>query len=404
MSDNIRLYTTTHSFISYMLNLREASYKLWMLLGASESKCSHLAGIPLRPEKQAELNQISLRRGVRATTAIEGNTLSAEDVEKVYRGEAVAVPLSKQYQAQEVKNVLDVYNGIIKQIETGHGCEISLEVIKGDNALILRDIEHESHVIPGEIRTYPVLVGNSYKGAPAEDCEYLLVRLIEWLRADWGLGAEHPLAEGILKAVLSHLYLTWIHPFGNGNGRCARVLEFRMLMRAGVPLTAAHLLTTYYNDTRDMYYRKLGVSSLKKDGELDFLEYAVRGFVDALDSQIRSILYEQLNVTWENYVHKNCFGGKLTSALRRRRDLLLEISDFPRTATLQDLRYRLSDNILKQYQGSTRMLMRDINYLEDRGLIHRTAEGYTAAKEVVRAFLPLSTTGKAMDTYYSEAD
>lgn len=387
MNDNPRKYISTHGFINYRLNLREVSYKLWMLLGAAESKCKHLAGIPLRPEKQKELNQISLKKGIRATTAIEGNTLSEEDVDRIYRGEADQMPLSRRYQAQEVENVLEVYNGIASSIEAGEGCEVSLEELKADNAQILSGSIREEYVRPGELRTYAVTVGN-YKGAPAEDCEYLLKRLFEWLREDWGLMKEHPLVEGILKAVVSHLYVVWIHPFGDGNGRSARVLEFRMLMKAGVPLTAAHLLTSYYNDTRDMYYERLRASSRERNGELEFIQYALQGFVDALDSQISSILEEQLEVTWENYVHES-FGGKLTSALRRRRDLLLGISEFSGAVQMKELRHRLPAEVLRQYQGSSRMLVRDINYLEGRGLLRETSGGYEAAKEIVKAFLPL---------------
>ncbi len=390
MHDN-RLYLATHSFISYTLNLREVSYKLWMLLGAAESKCKHLAGIPLRPEKQQELNQISLRKGIRATTAIEGNTLTEEDVEKIYHRGAEKFPLSRRYQAQEIENVLKVYNGIIHQIDVGEGCEVSLEAVKADNAQILEDIQHESHIIPGEIRTYPVTVGNAYKGAPAEDCEYLLNKLLKWLNSDWGF-AEHRLVEGILKAVVAHIYYVWIHPFGDGNGRGARVLEFRMLMRAGVPLTAAHLLTSYYNDTKDLYADILRASSIERNAELGFLQYAVQGFVDALDSQIESILEEQLNVTWVNYVHTVHFGGKLTPALRRRRDLLLAVSRFSRGIGQKELRYRLPDEVLRQYQGGMRVLARDMNYLESEGLIRRTADRYEAAKDKVKAFLPLRTT------------
>ena len=388
---NSRMYLTAHSFIIYTLNLHEVSYKLCMLLGAAESKCKHLAGIPLRPEKQKELNQISLKKGIRATTAIEGNTLSEDDVEQIYRSGAESIPLSRRYQAQEVENVLNVYNGIIHQIEIGQDCKVSLEVLGTDNAEILKNIKIDSHIIPGEIRTYPVTVGNSYKGAPAEDCEYLLNKLLEWLNEDWGLMNEHPLVEGILKAVVSHLYFVWIHPFGDGNGRGARVLEFRMLMRAGVPLTAAHLLTSYYNDTRDLYYETLKVSSRERNGELEFIQYAVQGFVDALDKQIASILEEQLNVTWINYIHTVHFGGKLTPALRRRRDLLLGISAFDRAMSREELRYRLPDDVLKQYQGNAKTLTLDMNYLERQGLILKTSEGYIAAKDLMRAFLPLRT-------------
>ena len=162
-----------------------------------------------------------------------------------------------------------------------------------------------------------------------------------------------------------------------------------MLMKAGVPLTAAHLLTSYYNDTREMYYEKLKESSRKFNGELVFIEYAVQGFTDALDMEIGSVLEEQLRITWSNYVHEVCFGGKLTPALKRRRDLLLGISEFPRGISHSELRYRLPEQVLKQYKERSRMLMRDMNYLEKRGLIRRTGEGYEASKDVVRGYLPL---------------
>ena len=86
MSDNDRYYLTSHPWISFGLDLKNAPFTLWLLLGAAESKCKHLAGIPLRPEKQEELNRVSLEKGVHATTAIEGNTLSEDDVVKISKG------------------------------------------------------------------------------------------------------------------------------------------------------------------------------------------------------------------------------------------------------------------------------------------------------------------------------
>ena len=123
-------------------------------------------------------------------------------------------------------------------------------------------------------------------GAPAEDCAYLVRKLFQWLDEDWGLKEEHPLVEGILKAIMAHLYVAWIHPFGDGNGSSARLLEFRLLMNAGVPLNAAHLLTSYYNKTRSLYYDTLEATSRtiqKKEGNpIAFVLYALQGFVDAV--------------------------------------------------------------------------------------------------------------------------
>ena len=63
--------------------------------------------------------------------------------------------------------------------------------------------------------------------------------MCEWLNgsAFSGDGAMRiPVA--IIKASLAHLYLAWIHPFGDGNGRTARLCEFLVLVTSGVPTSA----------------------------------------------------------------------------------------------------------------------------------------------------------------------
>lgn len=123
------------------------------------------------------------------------------------------MPRSKSYQVREVKNMLDVYNGVANEINSKHTCEVSVRQMKADNAVIMSGLELQTGECPGEIRTYPVGVAD-YIGAPAEDCEYLLDRLSDWFSSDWGLGSEYSLAEGILKAITAHIYMVWIHPFG----------------------------------------------------------------------------------------------------------------------------------------------------------------------------------------------
>jgi Fic family protein len=118
------------------------------------------------------------------------------------------------------------------------------------------------------------VVGNVYRGAPAEDCEHLLERLCEWLN-----GQDFTPREGmdaiyaILKAVVAHLYLAWTHPFGDGNGRTARLIEFHILLSAGVPSPAAHLFSNHYNLTRAEYYRQLDRASKSGDDLIPFLSH-----------------------------------------------------------------------------------------------------------------------------------
>jgi len=386
-----RAYQTSHPWINFKLDLGgNTSYLLWLLLGAVESKCKHLAGIPLRPEKQQEINIISLRKGVHATTAIEGNSFSEDEVQRVIDNSQAGFSKSQEYQRKEVENVVKAYNNIVQEVDENGTCSADFCELMRDNLTIMDGLDLKQEVIPGRIRTHSVVVGK-YRGAPAEDCEYLLDRFFKWIEEDWGMGNEHRVIEGILKAVIAHLYIAWIHPFGDGNGRSARMLEFRLLMSASVPLNAAHLLTSHYNDTRDEYYSALAAASRGPNGNAaQFLHYALQGFKDALDKQIDVILAEQLNVTWKNYIHESAFKGPLTKAQTRERNLLLELSTFDGFIPLNELRRRLPGDVLAMYDGKTgRAFNRDINDLERRGLIIKKERSVSAAKQKMKAFLPI---------------
>jgi cell filamentation protein, protein adenylyltransferase len=71
--------------------------------------------------------------------------------------------------------------------------------------------------------------------------------------------------------VEDHIYIAWIHPFGDGNGRRTRMIELLLLAQSGVPWPAAHLLSNHYNKTRDRCYSGLANSSKVKDGVIEFV-------------------------------------------------------------------------------------------------------------------------------------
>ena len=82
----MRTYERTHPWIRFSLDLRSAPWSLWVVLGECQSKCEEMAGVPLRPDTAEGLHQLFLARGALATTAIEGNTLSEEEVLAHLRG------------------------------------------------------------------------------------------------------------------------------------------------------------------------------------------------------------------------------------------------------------------------------------------------------------------------------
>ncbi len=94
-------------------------------------------------------------------------------------------------------------------------------------------------------------------------------------------------AQTMVKAILSHLYLAWIHPSGDGNGRTAPLVEFVILAQCGmVPMPAGHLFSNHYSLTRDRYYRELTTASKSRGKFSGFLGYAVQGFVDGIREAI----------------------------------------------------------------------------------------------------------------------
>ncbi len=386
----MRTYEKTHPWITFRADLRDADAPLWLDLGEIASKCEHLAGAGLRPEVAKELHEIFLAKGAAATTAIEGNTLSEAQVLQLVRGE-LKLPPSQAYLRQEVDNIIRACNDIASVI-TGpeETPRLSAELICGYNRRVLEGMERGEDVVPGGVRNHQVVVGSIYRGAPPEDCAFLLERMCEWLNGpDFTPPAEpFRMPFAIVKAVLAHLYLAWIHPFGDGNGRTARLLEFHILLAARLPLPAAHLLSDHYNRTRAEYYRQLDAAS-KSGGEvLPFIRYACAGLADGLRRQIEAVRQQQWLVAWENYVHEVFRHHKASETNKRQRDLVLALgtrSDFVDVSSIPDL----SPQVARAYARLTpKAMQRDLNEIAKTGLIDRQHGKVRARREIILAFLP----------------
>ena len=380
-----KTYQETHPWITFQLDLRRISYDLWIQLGSAQAKCDQVAGVPLLPEVAAQLHEFFLARGALATTAIEGNTLSEDEALQVLRG-TLALPPSKEYLGQEVANVIEACNVISETVFIGEGKHLTAADIRDYNRLVLRDLPFADEVKPGETRQHDVRVGG-YVGAPCQDCDYLLDRLCDWLASDFPADSERRIAFGILKSIIAHLYIAWIHPFADGNGRTARLVEFQMLLASGVPSTSSHLLSNFYNQTRSEYYRQLARASQSGGDVLPFIRYAVQGFVDGLDEQIQMIETQQLHVHWINYVHEQ-FRNRTGSADIRRRRLVLDLTARDEAVPISELRH-VSPRIAEAYAGKTeKTVQRDVNQLIEMGLVIREGRGVRIRDERMSAFLP----------------
>src|ERR1700722_3011 len=385
----MRRYEGSHSWINFQAtDINEVRPRHWMLLGEARSKCEHLAGAPLKPDVGKKLFEVPLVKGALATTAIEGNTLTEDQVRGIFEGSYKAPP-SRQYQEQEVRNVLDALQSLHGRIVAGEVIQITPELICEFNGQVLKGTNYRDGVVPGVIRTESAVVGG-YRAAPAQDCAYLLERLTDWLNSPIfeSETPEFQFALTLAKAVYAHLYIAWIHPFGDGNGRTARLLEFLILARCGlVPVPAAQLLSNHYNLTRDRYYRELALSSKAGQSTLAFLSYAIEGFIDGIRETIEMARANQISVAWINYVHERFASQPNTKAAARQCALVLAM---PTNAPVpRDDLEGLTPKIAKLYAAAgPRTLSRDLNTVTGLGLIRRTRHDYRVNSEIVQAFLP----------------
>jgi Fic family protein len=300
----------------------------------------------------------------------------------------LGLPPSRQYLAREISNILAGCNWIRELIPDLAAGQVALDptLVKKLNGMVLEGLTLEENAAPGEVRKHEKLVFR-YRPAPAEDCEFLLDRLCDWInRKTFSPPAGMTIVYALIKAVVTHLYLAWIHPFGDGNGRTARLLEHLVLLQAGVPAPAAQLLSRHYHLTRSEYFRQLDQAS-RSGGEVEpFLVYAVQGFRDGLCALRDEIRERQAEALWQAHVHETFRGQGGPGALRQLR-LALELAAAGRPVPPAELP-ALSPQLAQTYAGkSAKTLARDAQALIALGLAEKTAAGFRARREIVSAFL-----------------
>jgi Fic family protein len=379
-----RTFEGTHPWLTFGLDLTRFDHRMWMMLGEAASKCEHVAGVPLAPDVAEKMHQVYLAKGAAATTAIEGNTLSEKEAEAVISG-ALKLPPSQQYLANEINNIVEAFNEITTTISRDGAWKLDIDFLKRINRLVLKGLDVEPEVIPGEIRTHKVVVGR-YRCAPPEDCDYLLERMCSMLN-DFPIPDDQKHSYSLIKASLAHLYFVWIHPFGDGNGRTARLLELYILLSSGLAQPTGHLLSNHYNKTRQKYYESLERAVESPAKVIEFIRYSVIGFLEGLREQIASIREQQWQVAWVNYVHET-FHDRNSPSDVRRRHIVLALSQAPQPVPMSKIT-TLTPEVAIAYSGKTpKTVVRDINALMEMGLVAKRRGQLRAKRELILAFLP----------------
>ena len=172
-----------------------------------------------RTEEAALLTDLRLRRinrirTIRGSLAIEGNTLSEEQVSTILDGKPVVAPLRE---IQEVRNAINAYEQY-PQWEPAS----ETDLLSAHEVLMTALVD-----APGHYRRGGVAVTRAgevhHIGPPADRVPHLMSDLLSWL----GSTTEHPLIAGSV----FHYEFEFIHPFEDGNGRMGRLWQTLILTR-----------------------------------------------------------------------------------------------------------------------------------------------------------------------------
>jgi Fic family protein len=211
----------------------------------------------LNPRAELEWQFTSSVEATHYSTAIEGNPLSLEEVRRLLSSQPIQKPRQPEIEVRNYKAALDW----LRRTWTGQTQAILPETIFHLQALIMLDLELPARL--GKWRVDPVFVFDAktnepvHEGDPADEVPARMAALCQWLNTT----NEHPLT----RAAIAHLEFVRIHPFMDGNGRTARLLETLLLAQHGWDVRGLIALEPYYRINLNRYYDLIASSIARKD-------------------------------------------------------------------------------------------------------------------------------------------
>lgn len=238
-------------------------------------------------------------RNTHASTAIEGNPLTLEQVRAVAEGRELPAVA-----ARAKREVVNYFAGLRFVENNAAKKTISHEEVLRLHKIIAGQVMDQGTA--GRYRTIPVRVGR-YVPPPPEDVSGLMFELLAW----W-----HKEAAGlspVLSSAILHYRFEAIHPFADGNGRTGRALALWELYRRGFDTQHIFSVDEFYWENRPRYYEAL--DAVRREGEVltQWLEYTAEG------------LWLTLERVWTRVQKLTAQSGAEKLVLRPKQEQLLQI-------------------------------------------------------------------------------
>ena len=209
------------------------------------------------------MRRINRIRAIQGSLAIEGNTLSQDEISTILDGKPVIAPLRE---VQEARNAIQVYDQFPQWNPASED-----DLLTAHRMLMTALLD-----APGQFRRRGVGVFGGGKvqhiAPPAHLVPDLMSNLLAWLDS----ADEHPL----IASSVFHYEFEFIHPFEDGNGRMGRLWQTLILTRwkslfADVPVESL----VYARQSA--YYEAIRESSSKGEST-PFIVYMLEAILEAV--------------------------------------------------------------------------------------------------------------------------
>jgi Fic family protein len=222
------------------------------------------------PAPAPKLRRRSRIRTVQGSVAIEGNTLTLDQVTALLEGKRVVGPARE---VLEVQNALVAYEAAVGLAPWSERTLLRL------HALLMKGLVPDA----GRWRRANVGIFRGQRlrhmAPPASRVPALMRSLVSALRRD----EDTPL---VVRACIAHYEFQFIHPFSDGNGRVGRLWQHLILSLAH-PVFALVPVESLIRERQRDYYRALARADARGDASVfvDFMLACLRDALRALGSE-----------------------------------------------------------------------------------------------------------------------
>lgn len=272
-----------HTRLTLPIGTLEEVYSLLSKIDAVKQSWSITGN--LQPQVIERLTQSVIITSTGASNRIEGNQLTDDEVEKLYR--KLHIQKLKTRDEQEVGGYLESMEFVFSNFTD---LPISESMILHLHNQMLRhsskDERHRGLYKFGSNRVQATdqsgnILGIIFDPTPPHLVEKEMRELIEWYQWAKEEGKKHPL---ILVANFIFEYLA-IHPFQDGNGRTSRLLTNLMLLQQGYHFTSVVSHEKLVEERKADYYLALNKTQKSwKSGQEDISEWLLL-FLNVVNKQ-----------------------------------------------------------------------------------------------------------------------